>query len=196
MNHLIIYSHPNPASFNHAIKETLVRALKEKGRSVRVRDLYALRWDPVLRGDELQALQDSQKVSRDVAIEQEHVQWAGQITWVYPLWWGRMPALTCGYIDRVFSKGFAYDYDANGPKGLLAGKKGYAFSTMGAPISVYESSGMMKSMEQTVDQETFRFCGLEMLGHKYFGSVPTVSDEDRKKMLEEVAGIAAAWPFQ
>jgi hypothetical protein len=37
---------------------------------------------------------------------------------------------------------------------------------------------------------------LEVIGHKYFGSVPTVTDEERKKMLEEVAGIAASWPVK
>ena len=28
MNYLIVYSHPNKASFNHAIKETVVNCLK------------------------------------------------------------------------------------------------------------------------------------------------------------------------
>ena len=49
MKHLIVYAHPNTASFNHAIKETLVRVLREKGQDVRVRDLYALHFDPVLK---------------------------------------------------------------------------------------------------------------------------------------------------
>jgi putative NADPH-quinone reductase len=51
-------------------------------------------------------------------------------------------------------------------------------------------------MELAIDNETFRFCGMEKVGHKYFGSVPTVTEEERKKMLEEVAQIAAAWPAQ
>jgi len=61
---------------------------------------------------------------------------------------------------------------------------------------VAESSGGIKSMEQIIDNETFKFCGMEMIGHKYFGSVPTVTDEERKKMLEEVFGIAAGWPLR
>ena len=55
---------------------------------------------------------------------------------------------------------------------------------------------MFRSMEQTIDRETFHFCGMEVIGHKYFGSVPTVTDEDRKKMLEEVARVASAWPVK
>lgn len=193
MKHLILYTHPNPASFNHAIKETLVRVLNEKGQDVRVRDLYALRFDPVLKAGDFEALLAG-KVLPDVAIEQEHVRWAEQITFLYPVWWNRMPSLAEGYIDRVLSKGFAYDYTATGPVGLLAGKRVYVFSTLGAPLAVLESSGMIKSMEQIFDKETLRFCGMEMIGHKYFGSVPTVPHEERTKMLEEVARIAASWP--
>ena len=195
MKHLIIYAHPNPASFNHAIKETLVRILKERGQDVRVRDLYALHFDPVLKADDFEALLAG-KVSRDIAIEQDHVRWADQITFIYPVWWGRMPSIAGGYFDRVFSKGFAYDYAATGPVGLLLGKKAYAFSTLGAPLAATESSGGLKSMEQIIDNETFRFCGLDLAGHKYFGSVPAVTDAERKKMLEEVAGIAINWPLR
>jgi len=195
MKHLIVYTHPNPESFNHAIKETLVRALKEKGQDVRVRDLYALRFDPVLKTDDFQGFL-SGKVPGDIAIEQDHVRWADQITFLYPLWWNRMPSLAGGYIDRVFSKGFAYDYTATGPVGLLPGKKVYLFTTMGAPLAGLESAGLIKSMEQIIDRETFRFCAMEVIGHKYFGSVPTVTDGERKKMLEEAAGIAAAWPVK
>jgi len=42
MDYLIIYAHPNPKSFNHAIKETVENKLKEKGKSFETRDLYAL----------------------------------------------------------------------------------------------------------------------------------------------------------
>ena len=195
MKHLIVYAHPNPASFNHAIKEMLVRVLKEKGQEVRTRDLYALGFDPVLKAGDFEELLAG-KVPADIAAEQEHIRWAEQLTFLYPVWRGRMPSITMGYLDRVFSKGFAYDYGPTGPVGLLPGKKAYAFSTMGAPLAIAESSGGIKSMEQIIDNETFRFCAMEMVGHKYFGSVPTVTDEDRKKMLEEVAAIAASWPVK
>jgi len=193
MRHLIVYAHPNPASFNFSIRETMVGVLKQKGQAVRVRDLYALHYDPVLQGDELEGLQQG-RTSRDTAIEQEHVRWADVLTFIYPVWWAGMPAIARGYIDRVFSKGFAYDYGAEGLKGLLSGKKVQIINTMGAPLAAYETSGIFKSMEQLTDQETFRFCGMEVIGHQYFGSVPTVTQEERIKMLEEVARIAAALP--
>lgn len=195
MKHLIVYAHPNSASFNHAIKETLVRVLKDKGQDVRIRDLYALHFDPVLKADDFKIFLAG-KTPRDIEIEQDHVRWADQITFLYPIWWSRMPSIAAGYIDRVFSKGFAYDYTATGPVGLIPGKKVCIINTLGAPLPAVESSGVIKAMGQIIDNETFRFCGMEMVEHKYFGSVPTVTEEERKKMLEEVAVLAASWPVK
>jgi len=195
MKHLIIYAHPNTASFNHAIKETLVRVLKEKGQDLRVRDLYALHFDPVLKADDFEVFLAG-KVPGDISIEQDHVRWADQLTFIYPIWWARMPSIASGYIDRVLSRGFAYDYTATGPVGLLPGKKVFIINTLGASCSVYEQAGIFKSMEHLIDKETFQFSGMEMSGHKYFGSVPTVTDEERKKMLEEIAALAASWPVK
>ncbi|HOE68525.1 MAG TPA: NAD(P)H-dependent oxidoreductase [Candidatus Omnitrophota bacterium] len=191
MNYLIVYSHPNPASFNHAIKETVVKALKGKGKNVRVRDVYSMRFDPVLKADDFETFQQ-ERTPRDIEIEQEHVRWADVLIFIYPVWWAGMPAIARGYIDRVFSIGFAYENTPEGPKGLLTGKKVYVFNTMGAPVAAYEQSGIFKAIELLTDQETFRFCGLEVLGHKYFGSVTTVTDDDRKAMLGEVERVAAS----
>lgn len=193
MNHLVIYSHPNPASFNHAIKESVVKVLKQKGQSLRIRDLYALKFDPVLRATDFEAFLQG-RTPRDIEIEQEHVRWAEMLIFVYPVWWAGMPAITRGYIDRVFSKGFAYDYDANGPKALLPGKKVCIFNTLGASISDYEKAELFKSIGNVTDKTTFEFCGCQVVQHKYFGSVPNVTDEERKAMLVEAEQIVASLP--
>jgi len=97
-----------------------------------------------------------------------------------------MPAMLKGYIDRVLTEGFAYRISDEGIAGLLAGKKVFLFTTMGASMGDYEESGFFKSMGQITDTGVFAFCGCEVLGHKYFPSVPYVTDSDRKKMLKEV----------
>jgi len=191
MKQLIVYSHPNPLSFNHGILDTLTKALQAKGDEVVVRHLYALKFDPVLKAADFEALHQG-GVTDDVKAEQEQVRWADIMTFIYPVWWASMPAVTKGYIDRVFSHGFAYVYDANGPRGLLQGKKVMVISTQGAPEPYYAGNGMFQSMGQTIDDGIFRFCAMEVLGHRYFGEVPTTTPENRAKMLEEVARMAAA----
>ena len=39
MNYLIVYAHPNPKSFNHAIREIIEDKLRNDGRKFDVRDL-------------------------------------------------------------------------------------------------------------------------------------------------------------
>ena len=188
MNHLVVFAHPNPKSFGKGIVDTVVKASEEKGASVRVRDLYQIGFDPILKPSDFVAFQ-SGKVPEDIGAEQEHVKWAEVITFVYPVWWTSMPAMLKGYVDRVFSYGFAYEYVEGTPNGLLKGKKALLFSTTGAPSEMYAANGMHNSMKQATDQGIFNFCGLEQVNHAFFGAVPHVSDEVRKGYLQEVEKI-------
>lgn len=189
MNHLIIYSHPNPKSFNHAILDIYEQSLIEQGHDVKVRDLYAMNFNCVLDANDLEMAQDK-RYADDVVAEQEHVIWADVVTMISPIWWGGVTSNLRGYMDRVFSAGFAYDFDANGLEKLLSGKKLVLINTMGAPYDVYEKTGMLKSITQTLDECVSDFTGLDPVAHKYFGNVVGCSDEDRLNMLEEVKDLA------
>lgn len=189
MNHLIVYSHPNSESFNHAICEFFKEALIEQGHEVKVRDLYAMNFNTVLGADDL-AMAQSKRYADDVVAEQEFVRWADVLTMICPIWWGGLTANLRGYIDRVFSLGFAYDFGANGLEKLLTGKKLVLINTMGAPYEVYEKTGMLKSINQTLDECMADFTGIEPVAHKYFGSVVTCSQEERLAMLKEVEELA------
>ncbi|MDX8364668.1 NAD(P)H-dependent oxidoreductase [Cytobacillus sp. Hm23] len=191
MKHLVIYAHPNPQSFNHAILETVVGRLEDQGNEVVVRDLYALNFEPVLSGNDFAAFQ-SGNTPNDIQTEQEHVKWADVITLIYPIWWTGLPAILKGYIDRVFAYGFAYAVNEQGGyEKLLAGKKAVVLNTIGHPEDYYEQIGMIGAMKQTTDNGIFDFVGIETLEHKFFGSVPSVDDNTRKQMLVDVEHIIA-----
>lgn len=190
MRHLIVYGHPNSKSFNHAILEVFEQSLVEQAHEVKVRDLYALGFNPVLNGDDLEKAQ-RQEYNNDVQQEQEMVRWADVITMISPIWWGGVTSILRGYIDRVFSSGFAYQYGADGLQKLLIGKKVIFINTMGAPYEVYEKTGMLTSITQTLDECMSDFTGIQVLAHKYFGSVTSCSDEERLMMLEEIKELAA-----
>jgi len=190
MKTLILYCHPNPGSFNHAILESLEAELKKKHEVV-LRDLYAMGFDPVLKQTDFEA-QAKGSAPADVAEERKHVVWAELIVLVAPVWWAGFPALLKGYIDRVFAQGFAFEFTPLGPKGLLGGKKVLIIQTTASPESMFDHSGLRKSLDMILEDATFKFCGLEVAGHKYFFGVPTVSDKDRKAMLKEVKALVKA----
>jgi len=185
MKYLILYAHPNPKSFNHAILETVQAELQKTGREVSVRDLYAQNFNPVLSAIDLAGMAQGQ-LQPEIKAEQKFVGSADVIVVIYPLWWSGMPAILKGYIDRVFTDGFAYHISETGIESLLKGKNVLLITTTGAPQEMYEASGMFKSMAQTTGEGIFQFTGMELIEHKYLCAIPHVTDEDRKKMLEEL----------
>ncbi|MCS3869415.1 NAD(P)H dehydrogenase (quinone) [Chryseobacterium ginsenosidimutans] len=167
MKHLIIYAHPNPESLNSYLKQTLIEHLWDSGDEVIVRDLYELNFSPVLSLEDMQG-QRLGKVSEEVKQEQEFISWADHITFIYPIWWTGMPAIMKGFIDRVFSYGFAYRYDGGIQNGLLTGKQTTVINTHGKSKAEYENIGMDKALSLTSDKGIFTYSGLEINQHFFF----------------------------
>jgi len=185
MKILIIYCHPNPKSFNHAIKERAKKKLKDLGHEVRVRDLYALGFDPALSGKDFEAIHGG-NIPESIRTEQEQIVWSDVMVFVHPVWWTGLPAVLKGYIDRVFSFGFAYIYKDGQPQGLLNGKKVFIVNTTGSPSEHYEETGMRDALKITSDIGIYQFCGFEVIDHVFFGAVPSVTDGVRKTYLTDL----------
>ncbi len=183
MNVLIVYAHPNPMSFNQSILNVVNSAFNQKGATVRLKDLYAERFDPVL--DEAQlSLQQEGKLPDDIKREQEQVTWADTIVVIYPLWWFDRPAILKGWFDRVFTNGFAFTYDENGAQGLLKGKRAIVVVTAGGTKEDFGKNADL--LTQSTTEGTLAFCGITDIVDCVFYSVTIVEDDARKKMLVEI----------
>ena len=185
MKYLVVYSHPNKASFNNAIKETVIETLEKNGHEIKVRDLYENNFNPVLSASDFETFL-SGGTPDDIKAEQEYIKWAEKIIFISPIWCASFPAILKGYIDKIFSYGFAYLYDENGPVPLLTDKEGIFISTMGAPNEFYKEAGFLDSFDKTQDIGILNFTGIKSGEHIFFGAVPTTTDEARKEYLEEV----------
>ncbi|MBW7453049.1 NAD(P)H-dependent oxidoreductase [Paenibacillus sepulcri] len=183
MKHLIIFSHPQKDSFNHAILQKATEGLRKGGHEVIVRDLYDMGFDP---GKNIFEGADD-----DVLREQEHLIWADVISFIYPIWWTGLPSMMKGYIERVFSYGFAYKYMDGVQKGLLKGKKAVIINTQGKSLAEYEANGMQDALRLTSDKGIFEYCGFEILYHIFFDSVDRSDEPTRKAWLEKVADMTS-----
>lgn len=182
MNILAVYAHPNPASFNHAILETVVKVFLAKGHACTVRDLYGIRFDPILGPADFEAIQKG-SARPDVADEQQFIKEAELLVLIHPIWWFSMPAILKGWIDRVLSFGFAYTVTDQGPAPLLRGKKAAIFNTTGGTEEVYEQGGFQTALRASLETGTLGFCGIETIHHRFFYAVPYVTPEERTAML-------------
>ena len=180
-NILLIYGHPKtPKSFNFDLKEKLVEALKQHGHNVLVRDLYEISFNPLLSSKDLELIHNGQ-ISEDIRKEQEFIKNADTIIFIYPIWWAGQPAIIKGYIDRVFSYGFAYMYKGGKVMGLLPDKKAIIINSNGNPSALYEKEGFYNSMKSLVDKGIFAFCGFSKIKHLFYGDMSTKSDDDKCK---------------
>lgn len=188
MKYLIVYAHPNPQSFNHAIKERVESKLKKEKKKYSVRDLYAMAWNPVLGGADLEVLRGG-TTPDDIKSEQKYIQESETLIFIHPIWWFGMPAVLKGYIDRVFSHGFAYVIGPNGVKGMLADKKVVILNTTGGTEAHYQTYGLKDAVTKIFRDGTYELCAMKVARHKFFYAVPAVSPEARSAMLAEIDGM-------
>jgi NAD(P)H dehydrogenase (quinone) len=184
MKALIIYAHPNPISYCHAIAQSLTSVCQESRIPYEFRDLYAMDFSPVLRGAELGESQ-MRGQNPEIQHEQQLVREAEWIFMIFPLWWSGMPAILKGYIDRVFTYGFAFGETPDGLAGLLQGKKVLLFTTTGTSREELLEQGIPQALQTIFSKGLFDFCGMELTEHFYFFNVPSASHSARIFMLEE-----------
>ena len=188
MKNLILFAHPNPASFSAGVKEAVSELLKSQGEEVIVRDLYGINFEPRLSAQDFQSFQQG-NIPADIASEQGFISQSDRIIIIFPTWWSGMPAILKGYIDRVLSYGFAYKMGANEPEALLKGKKAVIITPQGTPAEIYEPNGFYKSFEVTQDIGIFNYCGIEVSKHFNLAAVTSVDDATRKSYIEQVTSF-------
>lgn len=105
---VIIYAHPDPKSFNHAMLETVKSGLTAQGRLFQVIDLYAENFNPVMNAAEVKG-----EVTEETRNYQVKIKNADSIVFIFPVWWFRAPAILEGFCDKVFTPGFAYRFKKN-----------------------------------------------------------------------------------
>ncbi|MED1740239.1 NAD(P)H-dependent oxidoreductase [Bacillus swezeyi] len=184
MQTAVIYAHPNPNSFNGAILNQVVKALEDGKKSYTVIDLYKERFDPVLIFNE-QKRRSEMKNDPETAEYRNIIKNADHLIFIYPLWWGGMPAILKGFIDRVFVSGEAYTYQGKLPKGLLKARTASVYYTADAP-GWYLRLWRRDADWITAKDAILKFCGVRQVRRMLFPSVKVSSEEKRKKWLDRV----------
>lgn len=188
MNTLIILVHPCEDSFNHAICNKVEKYLLHKNYEVKIRDLYKLKFNPILTEDNHTSFYQT-KLPKEIQLEQNEISWAKNLIFIFPSWWCGMPAMMKGYFDRVFTNGFAFRFEKSQVDGLLKGKKAVIFQTTSQTEEFMKPNQLVSSMETAMDVGIFDYCGIDVITHKFFFSVPHIDKESREKMLKEAEGI-------
>jgi len=123
----------------------------------------------------------------DLVEAQKKIKWADHLVWIHPVWWGGLPAITKGFIDRVFLPGFGFKYRENSVwwDKLLKGKTAHIITILDTPRFYYWFAFGKPSVNQ-LKKSTLEFCGIQPVKVTYIGPIKNSNETDRKKWLEKI----------
>lgn len=177
---LVILGHPSEASLCGAIANAYLKGAQAAEHEVRFLSLGKLKFDPILRDgyNTIQALEP------DLVAAQKSIAWAEHLVFVYPIWWGSIPAILKGFFDRIFLPGFAFKFRKNAlmVDGLLRHRTAHLIATMDTPPWYYWLVYRMPGHNQ-MKRTILEFCGIKPVKISSFGPVKNSQASTREKWL-------------
>ncbi|VVE70210.1 NAD(P)H dehydrogenase [Pandoraea captiosa] len=172
MHALIVVAHPERDSLTHALAARIADGITassapgagQSRHSAEIADLSAEGFDPRFTADDLAAFRNAGPVPADVAAEQARIDRADALVIVYPIYWWSFPALLKGWIDRVFTQGWAYEDVALG-KSLkkLQRLRVHLVASGGADQRTMARYGYFGAMKTQIDHGIFDYCGAQVV---------------------------------
>lgn len=177
---LVLLGHPESESLCGAISRQYIEGAQAAGHEVRLIELGSLNFDPILR----RGYGKEQPLEEDLEKAQREILWAEHLVFVYPIWWGGMPALLKGFIDRCFLPGFAFKYHENDPfwDRLLKGRSAHLLVTMASPSWYFRWVSRMPGHNQ-MKRTILEFSGIGPVKVTSMGLVRRSNPEIRAKWL-------------
>jgi len=184
---LILLGHPSSASFCAALANQYRETALQAGHQVRLVNLGELVFDPILRD----GYRHPQPLEPDLLDAQRAIEWAERLVLVFPVWWGGVPALLKGFLDRVLLPGFAFRYQGSSPfpQKLLAGRHAHLLVTMDTPPWYYRWLQAMPALQQ-MRRTTLAFCGIRPEKTLTFGPLLSSTRQRRQAWLEQARDLA------
>lgn len=185
-NIAVILGHPDTGSFCGAIARAYVSGARSAGAEVREVNLGELAFDPVL----WHGYNQIQPLEPDLVSAQETIRWADVLVFAYPNWWGSLPALLKGFIDRTFLPGFAFKYRENSAlwDRLLAGRSGRLLVTMDTPDWYYRLV-FRQPGHQMMRRTILEFSGVKPVRRATFGPIRKSADTARDRWLARAEAL-------
>jgi putative NADPH-quinone reductase len=182
-NILLILGHPSKDSFSNALLEAYKKGAESEGATVKTIYISDLDFNGYRTGDGME-------LEEDLVKSQGLILWADHVVLAFPNWWGFMPAITKGFIDRIFLPGFAFKHQSGKifPEKLLKGKSIRVLVTMDTPkfwfYLVYRAS-----QYQILKNIVFGYVGFDPVKFSTFGFMRKSTDKQRQNWLQKVMNL-------
>ena len=132
---------------------------------------------------------------KDVLAQQRQVARAQGLAFVAPVHFLGFPAILKGWLDRVWTPGFAYDLapdawrgDINGRQPRLTHDKALIIQTTIWDERAYDTK-LREAMRMVIDEYTLTYPGIKKVEHEFFYAVHGVDDATRRGYLERAHAL-------
>jgi putative NADPH-quinone reductase len=183
---LMIIGHPYKNSFCHALAENYLKGAKNTGAEVNCIDLAEIQFDPILRF----GYNKRMTWEPDLVEAWQKIEWSDHLVFVFPLWWGTMPAILKGFFDRVFlpGKAFSYRKDSVWWDKHLKGKSARVIVTMDQPALYHYLINWAPGF-RSIKKMILNFCGVSPVKFTSIGPIRNSTDIFRNKKLETIYNL-------
>ncbi|WP_166242274.1 NAD(P)H-dependent oxidoreductase [Paenibacillus turpanensis] len=187
-NIVVIIGHPDPESYCAALARAYEEGAIESHAQVRTIDLASIQFDPNLK----YGYRQRTELEQDLKEAQELIRWADHLVFVYPTWWGAMPAILKGFIDRIFLPGFAFQSPENSLlwEKLLKGRSARLIVTMDTP-SWYNRWIYKHAGHNVMKRNILHFCGIKPVRITEVGPVKPSSAALRASWLKQMKQLGS-----
>ncbi len=187
MHVYVLYCHPSKKSFNASILEVFTQGLRDSGHTYEVSDLYEMGFSSEMDIEQYErevGLEPTAAVPPDVKVEQEKINSADALAFIYPVWWSDCPAKLKGWFDRVFTYGYAYLYDENEERHTeIKIQKAIVICSAGHTAEHLEENGIAESMRKIMLNDRLLGVGVKEVKMEILGGMMPADDSYRHNNL-------------
>ncbi|MDW3649510.1 MAG: NAD(P)H-dependent oxidoreductase [Bacteroidia bacterium] len=180
---LIIIGHPDKESYNFALSQAYQKGVERSGADHKTINIGELNFNPNLQF----GYRKRTELEPDLLKAQEDLKWADHIVWIYPVWWGSVPAIMKGFLDRVLLPGFAFKKREGSVwwDKYFTGKSSRIICTLDQPTWFYSLINRAPS-HSAMKRLTMNFIGVKSVKITSIGPLRLSKDSFRTKWLKKV----------
>jgi putative NADPH-quinone reductase len=183
---LLINGHPDKESYNFALAEAYKKGVSKSDAELREIQICELDFDTNLQ----YGYRKRTELEPDLVKAQELILWADHLVWVYPVWWGSVPAIMQGFLDRVLLPGFAFKKQEDSPlwDRFLTGKTARLICSMDQPPWYYwllYGSPSHKAMKKL----TLQYCEVKKVKITSIGPIMYSASKFRETWIKKIESL-------
>ncbi len=185
---LVILGQPQRHSYGGALMQAYVEGARAAGAEVKELYLGEIKFTACAST----TLQHPVELEPDLRDAQAAIKWADHLVFVYPIWWGTIPALLKGFIERVFQTGFAVNFREKSPlwDKLLTGRSARLIVSLNTPPWIYRWY-FGRPGHNTMKKTILGFCGVKPVRITEIGPIRGSTEAKRGKWLKQVHALGS-----